>query len=102
MKVHFDNAGAKILNSNGVVDGKATHGNNLYQLTAYFASEGVNTSKLWHERFGHLSLIVLKEMLKYGLVVDLSAVMKLPDACEACMMGGQATSAPLPTRSKHS
>ncbi|MCO5571443.1 hypothetical protein L7F22_025183 [Adiantum nelumboides] len=61
----------------------------MYELTAYSANAKISTTKLWHERFGHLSIVVLKEMYKTGMVADLPFIMDLPDVCEACMMGKQ-------------
>ena len=87
LKVQFDKSGAEILNSDGVVVGRATRSNNLYKLTAYSANAKISTIKLWHERFGHLSLVVLKEMYRSVMVADLPAILDLPDVCEACMMG---------------
>ena len=47
----------------------------------------MSTSKLWHERFGHLNLASLKEMHKTAMIVDLPEITDLPDVCEACTMG---------------
>ena len=47
----------------------------------------MSTSKLWHERFGHLNLTSLKEMHKTSMIVDLPEIIDLPDdgqaACHA-------------------
>ena len=75
------------MNSDGVVVGRATRSNNLYKLTAYSANAKINTTKLWHERFGHLCLVVLNEIYRSGMVADLPTILDLPDVCEACMMG---------------
>ena len=69
--------------------GKAVRKNNLYELTALTVSSGVGISKVWHERFGHLSYPILLEMQKTGMVAHLPALSKVQEPCEACMMDKQ-------------
>ena len=71
LKVPFDKTTVEISSFDGVIVERTTCSNNLYQFIAYIAYTRVSTSKLWHERFGHLSLVVLKEMFKFGMVAIL-------------------------------
>ena len=68
---------------------RAVRKNNLYELTALIVSSGVGISKVWHERFGHLSYPILLEMQKTRMVTHLPALSKVQEPCEACMMGKQ-------------
>lgn len=73
LEVCFKRTGAEILNAAGKVVGRAVRKNNLYELTALTVSSGVGISKVWHERFGHLSYPILLEMQKTGMVAHLPA-----------------------------
>lgn len=94
LEVHFKKAGAEILDAKGKVVGKGVRRNNLYELSALTVSteQGTDT-KLWHERFGHLSIAVLKEMQKSGMVAHMPPISDLQHVCEACLMGKQHRSA---------
>ena len=87
--VKFTKTGVEILNDGGKVIGHGVRRNNLYELSALTASTGVGTTKLWHERFGHIGHAVLKEMHKHGMVAHLPAVAEMKEPCEACMLGKQ-------------
>ena len=87
LKVHFDKNGTKSLDPQGKVIRKGSGHNNVYELSAFSTRGDVSTSRLWHERFGHLSLTSLKEMHKIGMIVDMPKVTDLPDVCKACIMG---------------
>ena len=89
LKVNFKRTKAQIVDSTRKLVGKGVRRNNLYKLNAFVATAEDNTSKLWHERFGHISFGVLKEMQKKGMVAHLPAVSELQEPCEACMMGKQ-------------
>ena len=82
----FTKIGVEILNSSGKVVGKGERRNNLYELSALIASTCVGTTKLWHERFGHIGHVVFKEMHKHGMVAHLLAVSKMKEPCESCML----------------
>lgn len=99
-EVSFNKAGAKILDSSGNIVGAGVRRNNLYELSALTATAGVGTSKLWHERFGHIGLAVLKEMHQKGMVAHLPAISEMKDTCAACMMGKQQRKA-FPQESKN-
>jgi len=89
LKVQFDKAGAVIIDANNKVVGRGVRRNNLYELSAFTVEGDVGTSKLWHERFGHLSYVILKEVQKTGIVAHLPAFSSVSDVCDACMMGKQ-------------
>lgn len=89
MRVVFDKHGALILDCNDSIIARGTRRNNLYEFCAYATQADVGTSKLWHERFGHVSITTLQDMQKGGLVVDLPALTDSQDVCEACMKGKQ-------------
>ncbi|MDM1593505.1 hypothetical protein HX035_24475 [Escherichia coli] len=71
LKVQFDKAGAVTTDASNSIVGRGIRHNNLYELTAFIVEADVGTSKLWHERFGHLSYVMLKEMQKSGIVAHL-------------------------------
>ena len=87
--VKFTETGVEILNSSGKVVGKGERRNNLYDLNALTTSIGVGTTKLWHERFGHIGHVVLKEMHKHGMVAHLPTVSDMKEPCESCILGKQ-------------
>ena len=66
---------------------KGVRRNNIYELLASTAQADVDTSRLWHEQFGHLSVQTLAAMLKSDMVVDLPPISNSKDVCEACMKG---------------
>ena len=100
LKVHFDQQSAVILDKKDNIVGRGSRQDNLYVLSAFSAQVHKGTSKLWHERFGHISFAVLKEMQKQGLVANLPALEEMPDVCNACMMGKQ-HQLPFPQESKN-
>ena len=87
--VKFTKTGVEILNDGEKVIGQGVRRNNLYELSALTTSIGVATTKLWHERFGHIGHAVLKEMHKHGMVAQLLVVAEMKEPCEACMLGKQ-------------
>ena len=87
--VKFTKTGVEILNDGGKVIRHGVRRNNLYELSALTTSTGVGTTKLWHERFGHIGHAVLKEMHKHGMVAHLPVVTEMKEPCEACMLGKQ-------------
>ena len=89
LEVRFKKTEAEILDSAGKLVGKGVRRNNLYELSALTASANKSTSRLWHERFGHIGFAVLKEMQKTEMVAHLPAFSELQEPCEACMMGKQ-------------
>lgn len=60
--IHFDNTSVEILECDGVVIERVNRINNLYKIIAYVENFGVSTTKLWHEIFGHISLLPIKYM----------------------------------------
>lgn len=86
LKIHFDKFNTKMFNFDGVVFGKATQSNNLHKLTAHVIAARIITSKLWHKRFGHHSLMILKRMDKSMMVAKLLDLIDLVDVCKACTM----------------
>ena len=87
--VKFTKIGVEILNDGGKVIGHGVRRNNLYELSALTTSIGVGTTKLWHERFGHIDHAVFKEILKHGMVAHLPVVAEMKEPCETCMLGKQ-------------
>ena len=80
-KFHFDKNGAEILDLQGKVVEKGSRRNNVYELLAFNAQADVSTSKLWHERFGHLNLDSLKEMHKSKMNINPLESANLLDVC---------------------
>ena len=69
--VKFTKTRVAILNDDRKVIGHGVRRNNLYELSALIASTGVGTTKLWHERFGHIGYIILEELHQHGMVAHL-------------------------------
>ena len=87
--VKFTKIGLEILNEGEKLIGQGVRRNNLDELSAITTSTGVGTTKLWHERVGHIGHAVLKEMHKHGMVSHLPVVAEMKEPCEACMLGKQ-------------
>ena len=67
LDVRFKKSGAEITDSVGKVVGIGVRRNNLYELSALTISTDHSTStntKQWHERLGHLNVVVLKKERK--------------------------------------
>ena len=75
------------MNSKNEIMAKGVRRNNIYELLVSTTQSDVGTSRLWHERFGHLSVQTLAAMQKSGMVVDLPPISDSTDICEACMKG---------------
>ncbi|MCO5576757.1 hypothetical protein L7F22_030576 [Adiantum nelumboides] len=67
--------------------GRGSCKDKLYELSAFTATTNDAASKLWHERYEHISYVVLKEMQRNDLVHGLPIINEKPDECEACMLG---------------
>ena len=61
----------------------------MYEPSVFIAKNHDFASRLWHERFGHIGHVVLKEMHKHGMVAHLPTVAEMKEPCEACMLGKQ-------------
>ena len=70
-EVRFIKTRAKILDGARKVFGKGEGKNNLCELNALIATTFADMSELWHERFGHIPFVVLKEMCKESMLVNL-------------------------------
>ena len=85
------------MGSIGKVMGLGVRCNNFYELSMciIFVDHCTNT-KQWHERLGHLNVVVLKEMEKSNIVVKFLALSSLSHVCDARMMGK-----PIPKESRN-
>jgi len=89
LQVRFDKKEAVITNSKNEIVTRGVRRNNVYELLASTAQADEGTSRLWHERFGHLSMQTLSAMQKSSIVVDLPPISDKDEVCEACMKGKQ-------------
>jgi len=87
--VCFDKKEVVITNNKNEIISRGFRRNNIYELLASTALADEGTSRLWHERFGHLSMQTLSAMQKSGIVVDLPPISDSDEVCEACMKGKQ-------------
>ena len=88
LQVRFDKEVVITNNKNEIV-ARGVRRNNVYELLASTAQANEGTSRLWHERFGHLSMQTLPAMQKSDIVADLPPISDSDDVCEACMKGKQ-------------
>ena len=87
--MQFNQDAALILDEKDNIVGRGSRKNNLYELLAFTAKTNNVAITLWHERFGHTSYAVLKEMQRNYLVHGLPTINEKSNECEACMLGKQ-------------
>ena len=83
----FDKKEVVITNNKNKIMEKGVIRNNIYDLLASTTQANVGTSRLWHERFGHLSMHTLSAMQKSCIVANSPPISDSNDICEACMKG---------------
>lgn len=89
LEVRFKKTEVVILDKDESIVGRGIRKNNLYEISSFTAVVDAKTSQLWHERFGHISYHVLKEMQRKEMVLDLPSIHEIEEPCEACMLGKQ-------------
>ena len=62
LQVRFDKKEVVIMNNKNKIVARGVRRNNIYEILASMAQADEGTSRLWHERFGHLSMQTLSAM----------------------------------------
>ena len=74
LRVQFNQDAAIILDEKDNIVGQVSCKKNLCEISAFIAKTNDAASRLWHERFGHISYVVLKEMQRNYLVHGLPTI----------------------------
>lgn len=78
LRVHFDKAGAVILDANDNFVARERRCNNLYELsTSFRAQANFRRSKLWDKSVGNLSFVFLKEMKRAKVIMHILAFLEM-------------------------
>ena len=85
--MRFDKKEIVIMNNKNDIMARGVRRNNVNELLASMAQADEGTSRLWHERFDHLSMHTLSAMQKSGIVANLPPISDSNDVCKACMKG---------------
>jgi hypothetical protein len=81
-------------NNSKVVVGEVNHKSRLYTFTKFIELDSSvlltnvdDSSRLWHERFGHLNFRYMQQLSKKGMVIGLPDIHFFEGVCEGCVIG---------------
>jgi hypothetical protein len=77
-----------------IVVGEVYHKSRLYNFTKFILDDSSlllthanDSSRVWHERFGHLNFRYMQRLSKQGMVKGLSDIQFSEGVCEGCILG---------------
>jgi hypothetical protein len=77
-----------------IVVGEVDHNSRLYKFTkfthyesSFLLTHDNDSSRVWHERFGHLNFRYMQRLSKQGMVKGLSYIHFSEGVCEGCILG---------------
>jgi hypothetical protein len=96
-RVEFTSDSVTVLDmhdSSIIVVGEVDHKSWLYKFTkfidydsSFLLTHANDSSRVWHERFGHLNFRYMQQISKQGMVKGLADIQFFEGVCEGCILG---------------